>query len=196
MFNEQYLAIFTGAWNLKHQGGGGGGGASAECDKAVKDSGLPGLTYANALEIWHDAASIKGADITLVAELGVITWAGESGFSRNPKNNGNSNGSVDLGPFQLNYPLQKSSVPASQWDSVFGTNLAAGQSFNGDTDANVVIGLKYLAYLSGKFEDQAAGLYTGRNNPNRSKRQATFDTYKDALGILFKNAACFKTGGK
>ena len=126
-----------------------------------------------------------------VAALGVVTWAGESSFSLHPTNNGNNNGSVDIGPFQFNYPLWKSGVPQKQWNSVFGTNVAAGQTFNGNPDANITTGLKYLNYLYGKFGDQAAGLYTGRNNPNRGKRQSTFDGWGGKLEKLFSNTDCF-----
>lgn len=162
-----------------------------DCNALVAAVGFAGLTYGNATEVWNDLAATAGKNSTAVAALGVVTWAGESGFAVSPTNNGNLNGSVDIGPLQLNYPLWKSAVSPSQWQSVFGTNLKAGQAFNGNADANIEVGLTYLNTLYKKFGNQAAGLYTGRNNPNRKKRQGTFDQYGTALENLFSNKDCF-----
>ena len=177
---------------------GGGGPAPTpqqpvqpDCNALTAAVGFAGLNYGEASEVWNDLASTKGINNVADAALGVVTWAGESGFARNPVNNGNTNGSVDIGPVQMNYQIWKSSIPTSQQNAVFGTNLSPGQTFNGDTDANLTAGLKYLSYLYGKFGDQAAGLYTGRNNPNRPKRQATFDAYSHQLEALFSNKDCF-----
>jgi RHS repeat-associated protein len=164
-----------------------------DCDSITAAVGFAGLNYSEATEVWNDLASTNGINNVAVAALGVVTWAGEAypSFARNPINNGNSNGSVDIGPFQVNYQVWKSGIPADQQSAVFGTNLLAGQVFNGNTDANIIAGLKYLNSLYGKFGDQAAGLYTGRNNPDRPKRQATFDAYSQKLETLFSNKDCF-----
>jgi hypothetical protein len=103
---------------------------------------------------------------------------------------------VDIGPFQLNYPLWRSGVPQGQWNSVFGTNLLDGQTFTGNPDANIRVGLQYLNSLYARFGDQAAGLYTGRNNPNRGERQATFDSWSSKLENLFSNTNCFQSDRK
>jgi hypothetical protein len=153
--------------------------------------GFAGLTYSNALEVWNDLSQTAGADDVAVAALGVVTWAGESGFSAKPLNNGNINKTVDIGPFQLNYQTWKSSIPASQRTTVFGTNLLAGQAFNGNADANMRVGLTYLNNLYSRFGDRAAGLYTGANNPSRPARQAAFDAYSAQLEALFSIEDCF-----
>jgi hypothetical protein len=116
-----------------------------DCNALTQAVGFAGLTYSNALEVWNDLSQTAGADDVAVAALGVVTWAGESGFSAKPLNNGNINKTVDIGPFQLNYQTWKSSIPASQRTTVFGTNILAGQAFNGNADANMRVRLTYVS---------------------------------------------------
>ena len=172
-------------------GGGGGGQSKSDCETITAAVGFAGLDYAIATEVWNDLAKTKGANNVAVAALGVVTWSGESSFSLRPKNQGNDNGSVDIGPFQVNYPLWKSGVQQSQRRSVFGTNLSAGQTFNGNPDANITVGLSYLNYLYGKFGDQAAGLYLAGTtrieesaSPRLTHRRASWKAFSATLNAF------------
>jgi RHS repeat-associated protein len=159
-----------------------------DCGTLTKNVGLPGLTYQNALRLWNDLAHTKGKDDPTVAALGAVTWQGEdSSFSPTPKNNVNHNGSIDYGPFQLN-DTTGPPVPASQRSAVYGTN-GGGEPFNGDPDANITRGLKYLGGLYNRYGTDAAGMYTAPKY--RQARQDTFDKYANKLQGLFSNTDCF-----
>jgi len=71
-------------------------------------------------------------------------WAIESNFTRSPRNNQNSNGSVDIGPVQINYQANSPGMSERRQNGIFGTNLAGGEVFNGNIIANLSYGWWFL----------------------------------------------------
>ena len=127
-----------------------------------------------------------------VGALAAATWQGESDFDLNPRNTPNYSRagdllSVDVGPFQINNVAN-----ADAGAGVFGTDTGPTGRFNGNPDANIGFGINYLEGLYQRFGDLAAGLYTGQYNPNRPKRQETYDRFKGTAGHFFSNPNCFK----
>jgi len=164
-----------------------------DCNLLASAIGLSGFTYGEAQQIWKAGNLANYSDDFTAATIGslaAVTWQGESSFGLSPKNNGNSNGTVDIGPFQINtIHLQDSGVPAG----AFGTNLKAGQVFNGNPDANISFGITLLEGLYSRFGVDAAGRYVGSllTNGNAQLREATFSAYSFQLELFFTNPDCF-----
>ena len=106
---------------------------------------------------WGSELSGAGLD-TLAA-----TYLIESGGGNlSPLNNGNGNGSVDIGPMQLNYV-----VGSTRWPSnALGTNLLPKQPFNGNAFVNILEGADYLASLPdpGDYYSSTPSLMQQRDN--------------------------------
>jgi RHS repeat-associated protein len=149
---------------------------------------LPGLYSANLV---LQVSEQTGVDAVLLA----VTWAIESNWSLHPKNNGNRNGSVDIGPMQLNYQTWSGDAGKGYIvGNAFGTNLSKGQVFNGDPIANLVSAANILEELVELFGDKAAGYYrTGFGAWSRSEqgvaarraRQEKFQGMKAAYADFF-----------
>lgn len=76
-------------------------------------------------------------------------WALESNFLLRPRNNQNSNGTVDIGPAQLNgrwtpRVMTQLGIHAAQADAILGTNRRGGQTFDGDPQANLGYAWQFL----------------------------------------------------
>lgn len=83
----------------------------------------------------------KGTIIYGPEDLAVV-WAIETHFNKRPTNEGNIRGgkvvSVDIGPARINYPTWLGpGTNAERRRRVLGTNLDAGQIFNGDPKENL-----------------------------------------------------------
>jgi hypothetical protein len=169
----------------------------AQCEKATNRLGFAGLTYAAALEIWHDGNLGNVKNGATIAALAAVTWQGESSFGLKPTNQPNVNAqgvvwSVDYGPFMINpyfYP--------NATGSVIGTN-GARQQFNGNADANITFGIGILETLYNQWGNNAAGHYVGslgydqNGNPTPGqKRENTWNAFKNALTSLFSDKDCF-----
>jgi RHS repeat-associated protein len=168
-----------------------GGGGGTDCNKLTNNTGLTGLTYAKALEIWNDGKLGTVSNGPTIAALAAVTWQGESSFGYTPLNDYNGPGSVDIGPMQIS-TLYNPPATTPNSGAVYGTNFGKGQTFNGNADANIAYGISLLERDYKKYGDNEAGLYTGANNPARPGRQATYNKYKDSLVRLFSNKDCFK----
>ncbi len=77
------------------------------------------------------------------ADLATV-WAIEKNFQARPENHENPNGSVDVGPVQINYEAHSPGMPESQKKAIFGTTVGAGETFNGSPRANLKYGWRYL----------------------------------------------------
>jgi hypothetical protein len=71
-------------------------------------------------------------------------WAIETNFTVRPQNHQNTDGSVDIGPVQINYQLHSPGKSARRRNAIFGTNLRAGEVFNGNPVQNLHYGWLYL----------------------------------------------------
>ena len=71
-------------------------------------------------------------------------WAIEKNFVVHPQNHENPNGSVDIGPVQINYQVHSPGMPQRRKNELFGTNITAGEVFNGIPQANLRYGWLYL----------------------------------------------------
>jgi RHS repeat-associated protein len=129
------------------------------------------MSYAAAAFI--DWAS-QGTGVSAVTIAG--TYLIESGGgSLAPYNNQNTNGSVDIGPMQLNY------TPGStRWPSeALGTNLAGGELFNGNAYWNIYEGAAYLATLANP------GNYVGSNPAAVQHRDSSLNALAPDLKKFF-----------
>jgi RHS repeat-associated protein len=162
-----------------------------DCNALTSAVGFQGLNYTKALEIWDDGSLWADPNGATIAALAAVTWQGETSFSLHPVNNPNVNAqgkvwSVDYGPFQINPHFHSSAT-----GQVIGTN-GAGQTFNGDPDANISYGIGILRDLYSQYGTAAAGRYVGsRSNPNAQNRQATFNAWGNTLTTLFSIEECF-----
>jgi RHS repeat-associated protein len=102
--------------------------------------------------------------------------------------------SVDYGPFQINQRFNPNPN-----GSVWGTS-GAGQTFNGNPDANIGFGIQILEGLYTSYGNNAAGRYVGSlgNTPsgapinqNAQNREAAWNKLKSKLTALFSDADCF-----
>jgi RHS repeat-associated protein len=176
-------------------GQGGGGGGSIDCNALVKSVGFAGLTYSNASEIWNDgnlSSYSNDSTAATVAALAAVTWQGENSFKLGATNNLNKNGTVDIGPFQLNYQTWGKIAPPG----VFGTNVLGGQTFIGSVAANINFAVGYLENLLKTWGDNAAGVYVdghfkGKFSDNAAQRESTWKANKAKLTTLFQNQDCF-----
>ncbi len=182
-------------------GGGGTGGTQptqtaassyllADCGKLTSAAGIPGLTYANALAIWHDGSLGLTNNAATIAAMAAVTWQGESSFSTNPANNGNYNSqgvltSVDFGPFQINQSYNPNPNGA-----IWGTN-GAGQTFNGNPTANITYGIQIIENLYNHYGNNAPDAYVGLGSANGQAREQTWNNEKSQLIQLFSNTDCF-----
>jgi hypothetical protein len=98
-------------------------------------------------------------------------WAIESNFASYPKNHLNSNGSVDIGPVQINYQAHSPGMSETRRIEVFGSNLSGGETFNGSPSANLAYGWRYL------LSRGHAGY-----NPGSAARSAAVATLRLELG--------------
>jgi hypothetical protein len=130
-----------------------------------------------------------------IAAMAAVTWQGESSFSLNPINNGNLNGTVDIGPFQINLTSANRASYLSKYPTVFGTNLAVGQKLNGNADANIAFGIDFIKYLyrrSGGDPNAIINGYMGPGNKNMPKREANYNQFGASLTSFFANTDCFQ----
>jgi hypothetical protein len=171
--------------------------AQVNCEALTASVGISGFNYSIASELWNDGSLSNYKDdptAAVIAALATITYQGESEFGTNLRNNNVGNGRVAIGPFQIQYPSLWNSITTNP-QNVFGTNLKAGQTFNGNMDANITAGISILKYPYTQYGDNAAGKYIGVNikgrNPPVDVRQKQFDKYKNALVNLFENQQCF-----
>ncbi|MFZ2498180.1 eCIS core domain-containing protein [Methanosarcina sp.] len=102
-------------------------------------------------------------------------WAIESNFTFHPSNNLNPNGSVDVGPAQINYQAHSEGMSQRQKNSIFGTNLKGGETFNGNPESNLKYAWKYL---------QKHG-HSGYN-PGSKRRQAAIAKLLPELKTFFR----------
>ena len=104
------------------------------------------------------ASEVTGEPAATIAGTYLIE---SGGGNLNPINNQNQNGSVDIGPMQLNY-----TPGPARWSSVaLGTNLAGGLRFNGNSWVNIVEGAAYLNTLNdpGNYVGSNAGAVQNRD---------------------------------
>lgn len=126
------------------------------------DVGFTGLNYGKAPEIWSDGGLSRYKTdpvAATIAALAAVTWQGESGYSKKPLNGNYNKGvltSVDHGRFQINSFFHPNSN-GPEW----GTNLAPGQAFNGNPDANITFGISILEGPYHSYGNNAAGRYPG-----------------------------------
>jgi RHS repeat-associated protein len=163
----------------------------ADCNQLTSAAGIPGLTYANAMAIWHAGALGLTNNAATIAAMAAVTWQGESSFSTNPTNNGNYNSqgvltSVDFGPFQINQFYN----PNPNW-AVWGTT-GAGQTFDGNPTANIRYGIQILENLYNQYGNNAPDAYVGLGSANGQAREQTWNNEKAQLIQLFSNASCFQ----
>src|SRR6185312_11802619 len=98
------------------------------------DKSIPGLDAASMV---FDAATFVGADPSVVAG----TFAIENNSNLTAGNSGtNGNGSVDIGPMQLNTRTAGQPGGYPLIGNALGTNLGPHQAFNGDVYANIATG--------------------------------------------------------
>jgi hypothetical protein len=84
-----------------------------------------------------------GADGYGPEDLATV-WAIETNFVTHPANHENANGSIDIGPVQINYEAHSPGISESRQRTIFGTNVGAGETFNGSPLANLTYGWQYL----------------------------------------------------
>lgn len=171
--------------------------AGPDCNAIVSAVGFAGLTYTNATEIWNDgnlSSYSTDAAAAGIAALAAVTWQGENSFQTASVNHLNPDGSVDIGPFQLNYSTWKGVAPPA----AFGTNVLGGQKFNGSVSANIGFAIGYLETLVNKYGDNAAGAYIDGHVPKKGfkghakARENTWQQNESKLTTLFENQDCFK----
>jgi len=120
-----------------------------------------------------------GVDPGLVA----ATMAIESNSNLSISNSGkNSNGSVDIGPMQLNSNIAGQPGGYPIFGDPLGTNLGPHQAFNGDPYSNIVTGANYLRTLRSHPQS-----YVG-NDPSR---KGLLDSLTPALDKFFD---CIRKG--
>jgi RHS repeat-associated protein len=132
------------------------------------DRSIPG--YEAALDVFQ-ASLLVGADAPTVA----ITMAFESNSNLYPATNLNSNGSIDIGPMQLNTDTANNGgfpyIFAGSLTDPQGYFPAPSAAFNGDPLANIMTGALYLRSLGRHPERYAAPVY----RPSRSRSLKKLD---------------------
>ncbi len=143
------------------------------------DRNIPGL---DAASLVFDASLQVGIDPAVVG----ATMAIEHNSQLVPRNSGeNKNGSIDVGPMQLNTNIAGEEGGYPIFGNAMGTNLGPGQTFNGDPYANIVTGANYLKMLGSHPER-----YVG-NSPDRTgalnnlipSMRKFFDCIRKGLGL-------------
>jgi RHS repeat-associated protein len=141
------------------------------------DRSIPG--YEAALDVLQ-ASLFVGADAPTVA----ITMAFESNSNLYPATNLNSNGSIDIGPMQLNTDTANNGgfhlFPGSLTDAQ-GHFPAPNAAFNGDPLANIMTGALYLRSLGSHPERYAAPLYRPSRSQSLKKLDGAFRKFFDCL---------------
>jgi RHS repeat-associated protein len=142
------------------------------------DRSIPG--YEAALDVFL-ASQLVGADAPTVA----ITMAFESNSNLHPVSNLNSNGSIDLGPMQLNTDTANNGgfphiFPGSLTDPA-GYFPAPNGAFNGDPLANIMTGALYLRSLGSHPERYAAPIYRPSRNRSLKRLDGAFRKFFDCL---------------
>ncbi len=141
------------------------------------DRSIPG--YQAALDVFQ-ASLLVGADAPTVA----ITMAFESNSNLYPATNLNSNGSIDIGPMQLNSDTANNGgfhlFPGSLTDSQ-GYFPAPNAAFIGDPLANIMTGALYLRSLGSHPERYAAPLYRPSRSQSLKKLDGAFRKFFDCL---------------
>lgn len=129
-----------------------------------------------------DASTLVGVNPGLVG----ATMAIESNSDlAQPNSDRNRNGSVDIGPMQLNTNMAGQPGAYPIWGDAMGTNLGPFQAFNGDPFANIVTGANYLRML-GKHPERYVGQSADRQGlldsllPSMNK---FFDCIRKGLGL-------------
>jgi RHS repeat-associated protein len=182
-FNERWYLIGCYDMNpgplvlVMHGGGGGDRGRFDTCHKKHLPD-VPLAMYQINLVI-----SIAN-EMKIPPELLAMTWFRETQFDLNPPNNSNANGTIDIGPMQINYNPStgqvtnvsdgsRRDVPTEFYNSLgdpLGTNLSAGQVFNGDPVDNIRLGAKLLQRLRDHFGTaRAAFRHYNYNEPGRQR---------------------------
>jgi hypothetical protein len=142
------------------------------------DRSIPG--YEAALDVFQ-ASLLVGADAPTVA----ITLAYESNSNLYPVTNLNRNGSIDIGPMQLNTDAANSGgfpniFPGSLTDAQ-GNFPAPHSAFNGNPLSNIMTGALYLRSLRGHPERYAAPIYRPSRADSLKKLDGAFRKLFDCL---------------
>jgi RHS repeat-associated protein len=159
--------------------------------EGVKSLGGKALPTFVASGLIREVSSTTGVDEVLLA----ATWAVESDFALFPANNLNErSGTVDIGPLQNNYQIWTTELwerrilgkSGFTLDEIFGTNVAGGEVFNGDPQANLAaVAQIYLDILRRKPEADSRKLF-GQYNPNAAtQRGAFFDAVSGSYQKFF-----------
>lgn len=182
-------------------GGGGGGGdgptiphASAkpkvtqklvdDCAKEAfgRTSGIiPGTNKSvprfDAAVMVLDASIMAGVDPAVVG----ATLALENNSDLAPPNHGNPDGTVDIGPMALNTASAGQPGGYTAYPGALGTNLQAGQPFNGDAYANILSGAGYLRQLGSRPER-----YVGRRASRKGALASLMPSMKNFFDCILK----------
>jgi hypothetical protein len=118
--------------------------------------------------------SIVGSEADHAPVALAVIWAIETGFNFAPKNHLNKNGTIDYGPGQINSCHFAEVKGEERKNSVFGTNLKAGEKFNGNAREN----LKFAWNL---YLKRGHGGY----NPGSSSRSSVAEKVRAELAPLF-----------
>ena len=97
-----------------------------------------------------------------------------------------------MAPFQIN-SIHSSGFSDAQKKAVFGTTLDAGKVFDGDPDANIAFGLKYLNDLASRYGPEIAIQYYNTGSRPNSDRASSCQIYGQSLVNLFHNEHCFSS---
>jgi hypothetical protein len=129
-------------------------GGRAALQGRVKDYRNSG--FSPGAKVTSDTTPIVGVDnVHFAATVGL-----ESGYVLNPDNHLNQDGSLDIGPAQLNVQDDHGPLDAS----VYGTALDPGEAFNGDPFSNLIEGARVFK-SKGKAE-----YYVGQESRRFSKK--------------------------
>ncbi len=144
------------------------------------DRSIPG--YVASLDVMQ-ASLMVGVDPTTVA----ITMAFESNSNLQSNTNLNANGSIDIGPMQLNTDSANSGgfphvFPGSLTDAQ-GNFPAPNKAFNGNPLANIMTGAMYLRSLGSHPENYAAPIYRPSRARSLMKLDAAFRKFFDCLAL-------------
>ncbi len=185
---------------LDGMGGGGGGGGTfglpsvptkiyEDCAKKAfggSTGSIPGIDRsipsADAAALVLDASLMVGVDPAVVG----ATMAIEHNSELVPRNSAeNSNGSIDVGPMQLNTNIAGQPRGYPIFGDAMGTSVGPNEVFNGDPFANIVTGANYLRML-GKHPERYVGVDPRRKRMLGSltpKMKKFFDCIQKGLGL-------------
>jgi ABC-type uncharacterized transport system involved in gliding motility auxiliary subunit len=96
-----------------------------------------------------------------------------------PDNNLNKDDSLDIGPAQLNVPEDHGELDAA----IYGTNLEAGETFNGDAFDNLIQGARIFKSKrrAEYYVGQESKRFSAASNKKIRNRQAARRTALDKL---------------